>query len=75
MVNAGGGVEEALWLELDEAGRTLGNFCLYLGKMSQACIRSVVLYGSETWAAKEVQLAKLERNVMVVPWMCNVTEG
>ena len=50
-------LKKALWLELDVAGRNLGNFCRYLPprcfhcskkvKDFQACVRSVVLYGSE----------------------------
>ena len=37
----------------------------------QPCVRSVVPYGSE-WEVKEEDLAKLERNDMMVQ-MCNVT--
>ena len=33
-----------------------------------------MLYGSETWAVKEEDLARLERNDMrMIRWMCNVT--
>ena len=40
------------------------------GKLFQVCVRSVVLYGSDTWAVKEVNL---ERNDMMARWMCHVT--
>ena len=44
------------------------------GKLFQACVRSVVLYGSETFEVNEEDFAKLERNyVMMVRWMSNVT--
>ena len=44
------------------------------GHVFEACVRSVVLYGSETWPVKEEDLARLERNDMrMVRWMCNVT--
>ena len=36
------------------------------GNIFQACVRSV---GSETWAVQEEDLAKLERNDMMVQWM------
>ena len=67
-------LNKALWLELDVTGRNLGNFYLHLlprwtnGNVFQACVRSVVLYGSENWAMKEEDL---ERNdMMMVWWMC-----
>ena len=44
------------------------------GRAFEACVRSVVLYGSETWPVKEEDLVRLERNDMrMVRWMCNVT--
>ena len=44
------------------------------GRVFEACVRSVVLYGSETWAVKEEDLTRLERNDMrMVRWMCGVT--
>ena len=42
--------------------------------MCQACVRNVVLCGSETRTVKKEDLAKLERNdMMMVQWMCYVT--
>jgi len=44
------------------------------GRMYQACVRSVMLYGSETWAVKECDLQRLERNDMrMIRWICNVS--
>ena len=44
------------------------------GKLLQACIRSRVLYGNETWAVIDEVLAKLQVNyMMMLWWMCNVT--
>ena len=42
--------------------------------MYQACIKSVILYDSETWAKKEADLLRLECNDMrMIRWMCNIT--
>ena len=44
------------------------------GRVSQACVRSVILYGSETRAVKETDLFRLKCNDMrMIRWMCNVT--
>ena len=43
------------------------------GKVYRACVRSSMIYGSETWAVNAEQEAKLERAEMrVVRWMCGV---
>ncbi|XP_057314191.1 uncharacterized protein LOC130655450 [Hydractinia symbiolongicarpus] len=34
------------------------------GRLYEACVRSVMLYGSETWAVKQEDLDRLERNDM-----------
>ena len=48
-----------------------------LTEMSEVllCVdRSVVIHGTESWPVKEENLAKLERNdMMMVQWICNVT--
>jgi len=45
-----------------------------MGRVFEAYVRSVVLYGSETWAVKEEDLTRLEKNDMrMVRWMCGVT--
>ena len=61
--------EEALWVELDVAGRDLGNFYLYSSKgiftvpISQANVRNV-----------RRGLGKMEKYyMMMVQWMCSVT--
>ena len=44
------------------------------GRVFEACVRSVVLYGSETWAVKEEDLTRLHRNdLRMVRRMCGVT--
>ncbi|XP_057298413.1 uncharacterized protein LOC130629284 [Hydractinia symbiolongicarpus] len=44
------------------------------GRLYEACVRSVMLYGSETWAVKQEDLDRLERNDMrMVTWMCNAS--
>ena len=41
------------------------------GKLYAACVRSVMVYGSETWAMKEEDVRRLERTEMqMVRWMC-----
>ena len=44
------------------------------GKVYGACVRSLMIYGSETWAVNAEQEAKLERAEMrMVRWMCGVS--
>ncbi|XP_057312826.1 uncharacterized protein LOC130654290 isoform X2 [Hydractinia symbiolongicarpus] len=44
------------------------------GRLYEACVRSVMLYGSETSAVKQEDLDRLERNDMrMVRWMCNAS--
>ena len=44
------------------------------GKLYAACVRSGMLYGSETWPVKEEDVCRLERTEMqMVRWMCNVS--
>ena len=69
--------------ELEVAGRTLGS-CFPLltskgtslrlkGKHYAACVRSVMMYGSETWVIKKEGEWRCERNEMrMVRWMCDV---
>ena len=84
MISAGGGVEESIvarvrsgwkkFRELLPVLTTKGFSFHSKGRVYQACVRSVMLYGSETWAAKEEDLVRLERNDMrMIRWMCNVT--
>jgi len=44
------------------------------GKIWQACVQSMMVYGSETWAVREEDMKRLERaENMMRRWMCNVT--
>lgn len=44
------------------------------GSFYQACVRSIFIYAGETWPVREEDLARLERNdMMMIRWMCNVT--
>ena len=77
-ISPGDGVEESIvarirygWKKFRELSPVL-IFKVYSlctkGKIFQAYVRSVIPYGSETWA-----MAKLERNgMMLVQWICNV---
>src|SRR5208282_1075644 len=43
------------------------------GKVYQTCVRSVMVYGSETWAMKAEDMQRLERTErMMITWMCGV---
>ena len=44
------------------------------GACYQACIRSVIIHGGETWAVREEGLTRLERHdVTMIRWMWNVS--
>jgi hypothetical protein len=44
------------------------------GKIYMTCVRSVMVYGSETWAMKVDDMQRLKRTErMMVQWMCGVT--
>jgi len=44
------------------------------GRLYNACVRSVLLYGSETWALRVEDLVRLERNDRrMIRWMCGVS--
>ena len=44
------------------------------GKIFRACVQSVLIYGTETWAMKAENLRSLERTErMMVRWMCGVS--
>ena len=43
------------------------------GKVYRACVQSVMVYGSETWAMKGEDMQRLERTErMMIRWMCGV---
>ena len=70
-INASGGCEAAVtarvrigWVRFREGGELLfGNkFPLKMkGKICRCCVRSAILYGSETWCSKENEKAILRR--------------
>jgi hypothetical protein len=77
----GGGVEAALrsrikkaWIKFRELGPILTRKGLSLkvkGRVYNTCVRSTLLYGSETWAVKAEQEQRLQRTEMqMVRWMC-----
>ena len=44
------------------------------GKIFRACVQSVLIYGTDTWAMKAENLCSLERTErMMVRWMCGVS--
>ena len=45
-----------------------------IGKLYDSCVRSVMLYGGETWAIKEDDIRRLEiTDLCMIRWMCNVS--
>ena len=44
------------------------------GNIYKACVRSAMLYGSETWPAKREGTCRLKRTEMqIARWMCNIS--
>jgi hypothetical protein len=84
MIGAGGGAEEAsrarvrgAWAKFRELSPILtlrGATLAVKGKVYRACVQSVLVYGSETWAMKVEDMQRLQRaERMMVRWMCGVT--
>ena len=84
MISCGGGADDAVrnrvkcaWGKFRELAQilTLRGVSLKLkGKIYVACVQSVMVYGSETWAVKVSNLQQLERRERtMVRWMCGVT--
>ena len=84
MLNADGGADSAVvtrvrsaWKKFKELAPilTLRGASLKLkGKVYGSCVRSCMLYGSETWPMKKEHEAMLERTEMrMIRWMCGVT--
>src|SRR5579863_5536190 len=84
MLGCGGGVDDAVrtrvkcsWGKFRELAPILtvrGMSLKMKGKIYRACVQSVMVYGSETWALKVVNVQQLERTErMMVRWMCGVT--
>jgi len=83
-INANGGVESAsvtrtrcAWQKFRELSPILTGKDISLrikGRVYEACVRSAMLYGSETWAMKAEQERRFERTEMrMVRWMCGVS--
>ena len=83
-MNADGGADSAVvtrvrsaWKKFKELAPilTLRGASLKLkGKVYGSCVRSCMLYGSETWPMKKEHEAMLERTEMrMIRWMCGVT--
>src|ERR1043165_3611088 len=84
MLCAGGGVEEAVrcrvrcaWGKFRELAPIItvrGTSLRVKGKIYKACVQSLMMYGSETWAMKVEDTQKLERTeASMMRWMCGVT--
>ena len=76
MLDAGGGAENkhchrSKWVEKVQRTPTTAN---HQGEWYAACVRSVMLYGSETWPIKVEESQRLHLNEMsMIRWMCGVT--
>ena len=84
MLSAGGGAEASsvtrtrcAWKKFRELLPILSSPTFYLkekGSFYQACVRPVLLYGSETWPVKEEDLVMLHRIEMsMLRWMPHAT--
>jgi hypothetical protein len=84
MIGAGGGAEEAsrtrvrcAWAKFKELAPVLtsrGASLKVKGKVYNACVQRVLVYGSETWPVKTEDMQRLERTErMMVRWMCGVS--
>ena len=83
-INANGGAESAsvartrcAWQKFRELSPILTGKHISLkikGRVYETCVRSTMLYGSETWAMKAEQETRFERTEMrMVRWMCGVS--
>ena len=82
MLDAGGGAKSSTvtrvrsgWKKFRELLPLLTTKVISLkGELYEACIRSVMLYGSETWPIQVEESQSLHRNEMsMIRWMCGVT--
>ena len=84
MLNGGGGAESAsvtrircAWAKFRELSGLLTKKEVSLrmkGRVYTVCVRSAMLYGSETWAINSEQVARVDRTEMrMVRWMCGVS--
>jgi len=84
MIAGSGGAEEAsiarvrcAWAKFRELSGILtrrGASLKLKGKIYRACVQSVLVYGSDTWAAKGEDTQRLQRTErMMMRWMCGVS--
>ena len=84
VIGDGGGAEDAsrarvrcAWSkfrELDPILTKRGASLKVKGKIYRSCVQTVLVYGSETWAARAEEMQRLERTEkMMVRWMCGVS--
>lgn len=84
MISAGGGAEASSVARIRSGWRkfrellplltTRGLSFRVKGRLYAACVRSVMLYGSETWAVKEEDVRRLKSTEMrMVRWMCGAS--
>ena len=84
MINGNGGASSAsvarvrcAWKKFRELSGILTSKDVSLklkGKVYLACVRSAMVYGSETWAMTSEQMGRFERTEMrMVRWMCGVS--
>ena len=84
-LGGGGGVEKVArargrcaWAKFNEFNISYpdssgSSYCIK-GKMYRACVQSVLIYGTGSWAMKKANLQSLERmERMMVRWMCRVS--
>ena len=81
-VNASGGCEAVVtararigWVKFKECGELLNSksFLLHMkGMIYRSCVRSAMLYGSETWCLRENEMAILRRTERVIHDESNV---
>ena len=84
MLSAGGGAESSSITRIKSGWRKFRELLPILtgrgrslkakGILYTACVRSVMMYGSETWALKEEDIRRTSSTDMqMVRWMCQVT--
>ena len=80
-LNASGGCETAVtsrvrigWMKFRECGELLRGrrFLRMKGMVYRSCVRSAMLYGSETWCLRETKMAILRTERAMVRSMCGV---
>ena len=84
MINAGGGVEASTFVRVRSGWKSfrlllplLASRVISLktkGRLYAACVRRVMVYGSETWPFKVQDITRMSRaDKMMIRWMCNVS--